>query len=47
MMLSITLSGLPEAADSGVTIASLALAAFVRRPEDIRPFVERVGAACS
>ena len=28
-----------------VTVASLALAAFVRRPQEIQPFLERVGAA--
>lgn len=40
-----TLARLPEAREAGVTVASLALAAFVRRPEEIRPFLERVGAA--
>ena len=38
--LSAALPGLQEA---GVTVASFALAAFAYRPEDVRPFLERLG----
>lgn len=34
---------LPALSDAGVTHASLALAAFARRPEDVRPFLEELG----
>ena len=34
---------LPALEDAGATHASLALAAFARRPEDVRPFLEELG----
>jgi hypothetical protein len=36
-------AALPSLRDAGATHASLALAAFVRRAEDIRPFLEQLG----
>jgi alkanesulfonate monooxygenase SsuD/methylene tetrahydromethanopterin reductase-like flavin-dependent oxidoreductase (luciferase family) len=38
-----TLAALPELAETGIGVASFALARFARRPEDIRPFLERLG----
>lgn len=40
-----TLSGLPELAEQGVSVAAFALARFARRREEVRPFLERLGRA--
>lgn len=43
--LDATVDRLPEFGETGVTVASFALAAFARTPEQIRPFLERLGRA--
>lgn len=43
--LDATLSGLSSLAEIGVTVASFALAAFASQPEEVRPFLERLGKA--
>jgi probable F420-dependent oxidoreductase len=43
--LDATLEALPALAEAGATVASFALAAFVSAPEQIRPFLERLGNA--
>jgi probable F420-dependent oxidoreductase len=42
-----TLAGLPALAEAGVTVAAFALARFARGPEEIRPFLERLGKAAA
>jgi alkanesulfonate monooxygenase SsuD/methylene tetrahydromethanopterin reductase-like flavin-dependent oxidoreductase (luciferase family) len=43
--LDATLDRLPELGETGATVASFALAAFARTPEQVRPFLERLGRA--
>ena len=43
--LEASLAGLPALAERGVTLASVGLEGFVRRAEDVRGFIERVGEA--
>jgi len=43
--LDATLARVSEAGLHGITVASLALAAFARGPDEVRPFLERVGRA--
>lgn len=43
--LDATLAGLDALAERGVTLASFALGLYARRPEQVRPFLERVGRA--
>ena len=45
--LEATLRGLPALAEAGATVASFALAAFCRSPDEIRPFLERLGREAS
>ena len=41
--LSATLAGLPALSETGATVASIALAAFARSVDEVRPFLESVG----
>jgi probable F420-dependent oxidoreductase len=43
--LDATLGPIGELADNGVTMAAFGLLGFVRSPEEVRPFLERVGKA--
>lgn len=43
--LDATLSRLPELGERGVTVAAFALARFARQPDEVRPFLERLGRA--